>query len=62
MSWSGELLIRFKVTCNQQSMCDRLVELPVAEFVHLVSTADQPVPAGAGVAALTGASSAALLA
>jgi formiminotetrahydrofolate cyclodeaminase len=43
-------------------MGDRLVDLSVARFVNLVSTADQPVPAGASVAALTGATSAALVA
>jgi methenyltetrahydrofolate cyclohydrolase len=40
----------------------RLVELPVRDFVDAVGSADQPVPAGGSVAALTGAASAALLA
>ena len=39
-----------------------LLELSVREFVGAVASADQPVPAGGSVAALTGASSAALLA
>jgi methenyltetrahydrofolate cyclohydrolase len=39
----------------------RLVDLSVLEFVEAVASADQPVPAGGSVAALTGATSAALL-
>lgn len=39
-----------------------LVDLTVRDFVAAVASADEPVPAGASVAALTGASSAALLA
>jgi len=39
-----------------------LLELSVREFVGAVASADQPTPAGGSVAALTGASSAALLA
>ncbi|MBV9134438.1 MAG: cyclodeaminase/cyclohydrolase family protein [Chloroflexi bacterium] len=39
-----------------------LVELSVRDFVAAVASADQPVPAGGSVAALTGAASAALLA
>jgi formiminotetrahydrofolate cyclodeaminase len=41
---------------------ERLVELSVAEFVAAVASPRQPVPAGGSVAALTAASSAALLA
>jgi len=41
---------------------DRLVELSVRDFVGAVAAAEQPVPAGGSVAALTGAASAALLA
>jgi methenyltetrahydrofolate cyclohydrolase len=40
----------------------RLVDLSVADFVAAVGSAHEPVPAGGSVAALTGASSAALLA
>jgi formiminotetrahydrofolate cyclodeaminase len=40
----------------------KLVELSVGDFVAAVASAEQPVPAGGSVAALTGASSAALLA
>jgi len=39
-----------------------LVERSVREFVDSVASVDEPVPAGGSVAALTGASSAALLA
>jgi methenyltetrahydrofolate cyclohydrolase len=39
-----------------------LVELSVRDFVGAVASADEPVPAGGSVAALTGAASAALLA
>lgn len=43
-------------------MHDRhLTELSVSEFIQAVASADQPVPAGGSVAALTGAASAALL-
>jgi methenyltetrahydrofolate cyclohydrolase len=39
-----------------------LVDLSVRDFVSAVASADEPVPAGGSVAALTGAASAALLA
>ena len=39
-----------------------LIDLTVRDFVAAVASADEPVPAGGSVAALTGASSAALLA
>jgi formiminotetrahydrofolate cyclodeaminase len=40
----------------------KLVDLSVHEFVEAVASADEPVPAGGSVSALTGAASAALLA
>lgn len=40
----------------------QLVELSVRDFVAAVASADEPVPAGGSVAAVTGAASAALLA
>ena len=47
---------------TDQSATERLIDLSVRDFVDAVASAERPVPAGGSVAALSGASSAALLA
>jgi formiminotetrahydrofolate cyclodeaminase len=49
------------VSQTGQTADDRLVSLSVADFVAAVASADDPVPAGASVAALGGAATAALI-